>query len=219
MSSSKKIRIVIAIFAFTLLVIICIRQYSNIAIAIHSFNRLDFLKQIRDQTPLDAFLLILLLAGFSIIPGVPVSVIAVLTGVIFGNFLGAVINVVGVTLGNLTAQKIFQYFHEKVDIKKSPKLISEINKMKYPMLGIAVGYMIPFIPTSLVSLAVTDIKLNRRFILIATVLGGIPMSIIYSFGGNAIIESHFKLLIILILIVVVLVYAAIRINKIRIENS
>ncbi|AKP66312.1 TVP38/TMEM64 family protein [Companilactobacillus ginsenosidimutans] len=204
MTKSKKLRIIIGIILAILVLIICVREFKTIRSAMTAFNRLDFLNELREQTPTDAILLTIVLAGFSIIPGVPVSVVEILTGVVFGGIIGSIINSVGIVLGNLIAQRIFTYLHEKVDAKNTPRIVKMIRRIKYPMLGVIIGYMIPMIPTSVISLTATDMKLKKHELLTATILGSIPMAIIYSYGGNALIESHFTILALLVIVIAVM---------------
>ncbi len=213
LTKSKKFMIVFGIIIAILLIYFCFREFKTIRVAMDAFNRMDFLDQLRDQTPMDAVLLMILLAGFSIIPGIPVSVVAILTGVVFGQVLGSIINVTGIVLGNLTAQKIFTYFHEKVDTKKTPKIVTFIRRMKHPMWGIVIGYSIPFIPTSIISLTATDMNLDRKQLLTATIIGSAPMAIIYSCGGDSLIEGHYQLLIVLLVIVAVMLIIFYFVNR------
>lgn len=210
---SKKLMIILAVILVILLVFFGVREFKTITVAMSSLNQMDFLSQLRKQTPTDAILLFFLLAGFSIVPGTPVSVVAILTGIVFGQVIGSLINAVGIIAGNLLAQRIFMYFHEKADVKKTPRIIKTIQKIKYPMIGIILGYMIPFIPTSVISLTVSDVKLSRKFIVIATVIGSLPMAIIYSCGGAALIESHYQLLVWIVAIIAVMLIAVYLVNR------
>lgn len=64
--------------------------------------------------------------------------------------------------------------------------------MRHPLLGIVIGYTIPFIPTSLVSLAAIETAVTPRQLAAATLLGSMPTAIIYAWGGDELIKAHFK---------------------------
>ncbi|WP_262351130.1 TVP38/TMEM64 family protein [Lactiplantibacillus plantarum] len=128
---------------------------------------------------------------FSIIPGAPVATISVVAGICFGKGLGAVLNIIGITLGNLIAQRFFGRVAARRDQQPS-KLVTAIGKMRHPLLGIVIGYTIPFIPTSLVSLAAIETAVTPRQLAAATLLGSMPTAIIYAWGGDELIKVHFK---------------------------
>lgn len=77
--------------------------------------------------------------------------------------------------------------------------------MRHPLLGIMIGYTVPFIPTSLVSLAAVKTAVTQRQLAIATLIGSMPTAIIYAWGGDELINAHFKNALLLIGVLILLV--------------
>ncbi|MCG0791206.1 integral membrane protein [Lactiplantibacillus plantarum] len=155
------------------------------------FDQSALVAQVRRQRAIDILLVVPLLICFSIIPGAPVATISVVAGICFGKGLGAVLNIIGITLGNLIAQRFFGRVTARRDQQPS-KLVTAIGKMRHPLLGIVIGYTIPFIPTSLVSLAAIETAVTPRQLAAATLLGSMPTAIIYAWGCDELIKAHFK---------------------------
>ncbi|RRK09576.1 TVP38/TMEM64 family protein [Lactiplantibacillus garii] len=156
------------------------------------FDQTTIVAQVRRHRAVDILLVVPLLICFSIIPGAPVATVSVVAGICFGKGLGAALNVVGITLGNLIAQRVFNRVTEKQSATKPSKIVDEIANMRHPLLGIVIGYTIPFIPTSLVSLAAVKTGVRSRQLGMATLLGSIPTAVIYACGGDELIKAHFK---------------------------
>lgn len=168
------------------------------------FDQETIVAQVRRHRTVDILLVVPLLICFSIIPGAPVATISVVAGICFGKVLGAGLNIIGITLGNLIAQRFFGRVTARQTAKPS-KLVAEIEQMRHPLLGIIIGYTIPFIPTSLVSLAAAKTEVTRQHLAWATLIGSIPTAVIYACGGDELIKAHFKNAFGVIAIVVLLV--------------
>ncbi len=65
------------------------------------------------------------------------------------------------------------------------------------------GYMIPVIPSALVNYAVVQMKVSRQRFLAMVIIGMLPTSYLYAFGGDAIIKGDLKRIIAALLIIVV----------------
>ena len=192
------------ILAVLLIGLLIYRYHGTWALFQHRvFDQQTLVAQVRQHRAVDILLVVPLLICFSIIPGAPVATISVVAGICFGKELGAALNIIGITLGNLIAQRFFG--HVTAHREKAPsKLVTAIGKMRHPLLGIIVGYTVPFIPTSLVSLAAVETAVTARQLTWATLIGSMPTAIIYAWGGDELIKAHFKNALILIGVVVLL---------------
>lgn len=179
------------IFALLLITLLVIRYHGTWQLAQDKvFSRATLVDQVRRHRAIDILLVVPLLICFSIIPGAPVATISVVAGICFGKVLGATLNIVGITLGNLIAQRLFGRVTDRKNVKPS-KLVDDIEKMRHPLLGVIIGYTIPFIPTSLVSLAAVKTEVTPRQLALATFVGSVPTAVIYACGGDELIKAHF----------------------------
>jgi len=196
---------VAAVLAALLIVLLAIRYHGTWEMLREQvFDQAAIVAQVRRHRAVDILLVVPLLICFSIIPGAPVATISVIAGICFGKGLGAVLNIIGITLGNLIAQRVFNRVTEKQTAKPS-KIVDAIENMRHPLLGIIIGYTIPFIPTSLVSLAAVKTGVTPRKLALATLVGSIPTAVIYACGGDELIKAHFKNALGLAVIVVLLI--------------
>lgn len=195
-----------ALLLALLLIALLIYRYHGIwALLQHRmFDQATLVAQVRQHQAIDILLVVPLLICFSIIPGAPVATVSVVAGICFGKGLGAVLNVVGITLGNLIAQRFFGRVTARREQQPS-RLVTAISKMRHPLLGIMIGYTVPFIPTSLVSLAAVKTAVTQRQLAIATLIGSMPTAIIYAWGGDELINAHFKNALLLIGVLILLV--------------
>lgn len=154
------------------------------------FEQANLVAQVRRHRAVDILLVVPLLICFSIIPGAPVATISVVAGICFGKVLGAGLNVVGITLGNLIAQRVFGRVTTK-ETDKPSKLVDAIANMRHPLIGVMIGYAVPFIPTSLVSLAAAKTQVTPRQLGLATFIGSVPTAVLYACGGDELIKAHF----------------------------
>jgi len=205
-TSNKQRLIGIAIIVAILLIGILVYRYHDTWTLLRTrvFNQDAIVAQVRQHRAVDILLVVPLLICFSIIPGAPVAMVSVVAGICFGKGLGATLNIIGITLGNLIAQRFFGRVTDR-RTKEPSKLVTEIGRMRHPLLGVIIGYTVPFIPTSLVSLAAVETAVTPRQLAIATFVGSIPTAVIYAWGGDALINAHFKKALILAGIVVLLV--------------
>ncbi len=155
-------------------------------------SRQELMATIRSHGFYAAFILILLTSLMCAVPGIPTSVISVIVGLSYGPFLGTLINVLGNTCGNILSIALMQHIKLFDQSKKSNRWVKAIREMKHPKIGVMVGYMIPFIPSSLINFAATTLNLKIRDILFAILIGTIPSSLLYACGGEALFHGYSK---------------------------
>ena len=149
------------------------------------------------------------------VPGIPTSVVGVIAGLSFGPLTGAIINILGNALGNITA--IFLMHRLKFLDKKTETnhWVQAIRQMKHPKIGVMLGYMIPVIPSSMVNFAADAMKLPLQQIILSIVIGVIPSSVLYACGGEALFHGYNKTAVTLVASVTVLVGLVVFIYKDR----
>ena len=76
--------------------------------------------------------------------------------------------------------------------KRPEKLLTflaEIKQYKVKTLGLLIGYMMPMFPSFVVNYVVVQLKIPLVNALGMVILGMVPTSFLYSFGGNAVFEG------------------------------
>ncbi|MEY8662295.1 VTT domain-containing protein [Ligilactobacillus faecis] len=171
-------------------------------------DKLLLMRTFRDRSPKDALLLILLTALTSAVPALSSSVICIFNGVCFGPFLGLLLNITGNTLGNSLVAGFFRKFSDEREPdhkhKRPNRLFERLAHFKNKMLALILGYMIPIIPSSLVNYFGAKSKISSKKQLLCIIIGVIPTSFLYAYGGEAIFNGNVVRLGVSILCVVVL---------------
>ncbi|MFC3928432.1 TVP38/TMEM64 family protein [Streptococcus caprae] len=157
------------------------------------FSHPEMLKErIGRPDALDFLLLLLLTEVMTAIPLLSSSVAAIVNGLVFGPWLGFVLNLMGMCLGNVLVLQILPHLGEGHAHRKSNHLMEDLKTIQNPFLGLMLGYMIPFIPTVLVNDLAVELKVSRQSLGLAMVLGLLPASLLYAFGGDAVMVGNFK---------------------------
>jgi uncharacterized membrane protein YdjX (TVP38/TMEM64 family) len=119
---------------------------------------------------------------------IPVAVLCIVGGILFGTFLGTVYSLIGLTLSCITFYILYQTM---------PKIFGKIRKMKDKWLGervsftigqIAILRCVPFMQYHLLSLIILERKKNLFSFTKQTFLSNVPVAILYTFFGQSI--SH-----------------------------
>ena len=167
----------------------------------YTIDREDVIDLLRDQGRHNAVLFMAVLAIGSAIPGVPIAAVAVLSGVCFGRWLGFFIKVSGIFLGNLLALFILERFPHKIS---SDRLSTRLKNMRHPRIGISIGYAIPILPTLLVNYAAIEMHMSLKNRAICILIGSLPVSFLYAFGGDELIFGNTKAVIIAVILLLLL---------------
>ncbi|MFC2400370.1 MAG: VTT domain-containing protein [Streptococcus sobrinus] len=153
--------------------------------------------------------LILLTALGSAVPFLSNAVLAVFNGVVFGPWLGLVMNLLANSLGNFLSLKILSKFNITDREKSFSDKLEVLQKIDNPYLAISLGYMVPIFPTLLVNYLVTESKLPLKKWLPCVLVGVFPTSCLYAFGGDAILKGNIKRILVL-LVLGLLVYGLVK---------
>ncbi len=145
---------------------------------------------IRHPGVIDDLFLLLLTLLMSAVPFLSSSVIAVVNGVVLGSGIGFVINWLGIVLGNLLVAFLMGRLglgHKEQRLSKHEELLSRFDS---PFLALCIGYMIPLIPSFLVNGRAIRLKIPKKQMILAMMVGAMPSSLIYALGGNAIFHLN-----------------------------
>ncbi|WP_427813281.1 TVP38/TMEM64 family protein [Enterococcus sp. 22-H-5-01] len=176
-------------------------------------SKARFVKEVQSHGEISAILLVGMIAIMCAIPGIPTSVIGVISGLSFGPGMGSLINILGNTIGNLLAIYLMRKFKLFDREKSSSHWIQKIRKLKHPRIGLMLGYMVPFIPSSVINITAETLKLPMREIILSIIVGSIPTSFLYACGGDTLIQGISKPTIILLIGIVVLISLLVFIYK------
>ncbi len=129
---------------------------------------------------------------------VPVSVVCIAGGVMFGALYGTIYSVIGITVVSTVFYLV---------VKRVPSLFKKITRMKekwmrkrMPMsVGqIAILRLVPFVHFHLISLCLIEVSKDFQDYLRSSIISNLPLALMYSFFGTA-IRGFEPVLIVLIL--------------------
>lgn len=175
---------------------------------------------IRQHEMRDSIFLLLLIAILNAIPGLSNSVVCILSGLCYGPWLGLVVNWIGNILGNTIVMLLIK----KIDFShhfKQNKILNFLLHQSHPLVGLTVGFMIPFIPSVLVNYACASMKVSWKKYLPMVIIGMLPTSYLYAFGGDAIFNGDIKKLIGVVIGIVILLILALLVERLssRIDHK
>ncbi|WP_054690412.1 hypothetical protein [Fructilactobacillus florum] len=77
-------------------------------------------------------------------------------------------------------------------------------------MGLVIGYSIPIIPSSLVSIQAANVqqRFGRPLVTLTAMLGTFPVSLIYALGGNALLKWNPLQLVLLVLLLAIFLLTA-----------
>ena len=143
----------------------------------------------REHGMKDAFFLLLLTTTTTAIPVLSSSVVCIFNGACFGPGIGFLMNLCGTSLGNLCMWLFFTRYDLPKRSQKIEDFIAEIEQYRQKIYGILAGYMMPMFPSFIVNYVNVHLKLPVSTAISCIVVGMLPTSFIYAFGGNAIFEG------------------------------
>ncbi|CAG9619581.1 TVP38/TMEM64 family protein [Sutcliffiella rhizosphaerae] len=136
---------------------------------------------------------------------IPVVIICIAGGALFGGLIGSIYSIVGLTLSSLFFYFLYQQF---------PRIFAKILNMKERLFGskanfsvgqITVMRLIPFIHFHLLSLCLIETTKNFHKYARASLITNIPLAIIYTIFGQFITEfSPTAMLVVLVLLLLLM---------------
>lgn len=202
---SKALLITGAVILIVLAVLVIYHDFKpELELLIHyndEASRAKLMQLIRAHSGRDMFLMLVVIALMSAIPGVSNSVVCIFTGVCYGPLVGFLINWIGDILGNCIVAGLITRIHFSDKFRNRP-VLKRLMKAKHPQVALTMAYMIPIIPCALVNYASVQLKIDRKQYLTMIGLGMFPSACLYAFGGDAIMKGNIKRIIIIALIIV-----------------
>ncbi len=137
---------------------------------------------------------------------IPVPVICIVGGILFGSVFGTIYSLLGLT----TLSIVFYFLYRQV-----PKLAKKINTLKLKWLGdkvnftigqIAILRLIPFINFHLLSLCLMDVSRNFREYAKGSFYSNIPVALLYTVFGQFIREFSTTVILTILLALTLLFY-------------
>lgn len=171
----------------------------------------DLISKFENSNPL-ILISLLALAIFTPLPSTP---IAILSGALYGPYLGTVYSTIGVTIGALIAFFLSRFFLGEVAEKylKNNKIYQKIIAEKQENLFKLVLFsrMIPQLHFGIVSYSAGLTKIKTWKFTVATFIGSIPIVFLLSYFGYVLVD--YLLHILLFLLITSIIYIIIK--KIR----
>lgn len=164
--------------------------------------------------PVVLTLIIALIAVMTAIPFMPISVVCIAIGAGYGGLIGGLIDAVGISLGNLAVIGVFQLtgLSHKIAARDS-RIIDDIAKMHHPLLGLTIGYSVPFISTLFVDVTALHLKYTLRQLWLPVIIGSLPVAFIYAYGGNLFNSGDLRVGIVILVAMLLLASLTVLIKK------
>ena len=167
-------------------------------------------KHFRTRSFLNFVVLTFLTSLATAIPFLSNSILGFFNGLVFGSWLGFLMNLLGAVFGNVLLSQLLAHVHLHEKDHKTNQRMAKLSQLNNPYVGLTLAYMIPFIPAFLANYSALEMKIPWSKWLICVILGVLPSSFVYAFGGDAIFKGnwhHFLILIFLLLVLVGLYYS------------
>lgn len=181
------------VLSIVVIVFIGHNYHAEINLLLHPVpgERAKLLALMRQHGLFNSILLLALVALFNAIPGMSNSVVCIFVGLCYGPWLGFMVNWLGNIVGNCLVISLLNH----IDLSKrmkSQRMLDLLLHQKHPLVGLTIGFMIPFIPSILVNYASSQMHIDQRCYLAMLFVGMAPTSFLYAFGGDAIFKGDFK---------------------------
>ena len=164
------------------------RPELNLLLHFDHHNEEVLVNMVRSHGIEDLAFLFLLNAICVAIPGLSNGIFCVLNGILYGPAWGFIVNWISDILGQIILMELLQKLYDMKKMSNS-KVYKLLTGLKSTMLGLIIGYMIPFIPSATVSYVNIMInKEQRKKQLIPIIIGVIPFAYLYAYGGDSILH-------------------------------
>lgn len=137
---------------------------------------------------------------------IPVAVVCIIGGILFGAVFGTIYSIIGLTAGSI----LFYIL-----LKRIPKTFGKIMKMKEKWLGnkvnftigqIAILRLIPFVHFHLLSLCIIEVTRNFRHYVRGSLYANVPLALFYTVFGQFIREFSLTIIMMILLALTLLFY-------------
>lgn len=178
-------------------------------------HRQRLMQLLRSHGMIDGGILIVVIGLLNAIPGLSNSLLCILAGLCYGPWIGLLINWLGNFLGSVILVELIRHVDVSAKLKAN-RLLHALTNRRHPRLGLTLGYMIPVVPSVLVDYAGVQMKLSRYQFAVMILVGTLPTSFLYAFGGDALFNVDFKRMgaVVIALLILIGLYLAVR-RKLR----
>lgn len=217
----KPILVIVGVLLACILIYLLYRDYHpEINLLMHPTHNTQehLLALIRQHEGRDSVFLLLLIAILNAIPGLSNSVVCILSGLCYGPWLGLLINWIGNVLGNTVVMLLIKRIDFSHHFKQN-KILNFLLHQSHPLVGLTVGFMIPVIPSILVNYACASMKVNWKRYVPMVVIGMLPTSYLYAFGGDAIFNGDLKKIIGVVIGIAILLIMAIFVERLSSKRN
>lgn len=205
----KRLLILAILLAITLLGIsashLAARNWESVFYLIKTgINPAILEKTFRHPDLVDSLLLLAMTILMAAIPLLSTSLIGVVNGVVFGSGLGFGMNWLGSIIGNTLVLIFLSRFGLSDKAAHDNRLTGLLGHIKSPILALALGYLVPLIPSFIVSDTALHMTMAPQKRFFSIVIGTLPSSILYAYGGDAVFHMDKKEMTVLAIVAVVL---------------
>lgn len=152
----------------------------------------DLVGWIRSWGILSPIISILLMVFQSLAAPLPSFLIAGANGIVFGVITGSFISWLGAMVGATLSYFLSKWFGEKIftKISKNQSILTKLEKLsgKHGFYFVLIARLVPIISFDLISYAAGFVKMRFSHFIIATGIGMIPGTVLYSVVGHDLVE-------------------------------
>ncbi len=190
---SKKVA-AIALGAFS--IISCILAVAGVIFLKANFTDTDAFKAFVDEHYLLSVIVLIFICAIQVIIAlIPGELVEIAAGYAFGSIAGALICLVGITLGSITVilltRKFGRRFVESLYPREKIDALPIINNPKKRNILTAILFLIPGTPKDLVTYAVGITEMSIPLYLLIATTARIPSIIMSTVGGDALGNNKF----------------------------
>lgn len=157
-----------------------------------SGNLNDLVDWIKGWGILSPIISILLMVFQSLVAPLPSFLIAGANGIVFGIYIGSIISWIGGMVGAIVSLYLSRWFGEKIflSLKKEQRMYKKIERLsgKHGFFIVLIARLIPIISFDFISYAAGFVRMRFSHFFIATGIGMIPGTVLYSVVGHDIVD-------------------------------
>lgn len=185
------ITIVILVILLTLFYNPFSQLFKTVWHILSSGNLNDLVDWIKGWGILSPIISILLMVFQSLVVPLPSFLIAGANGIVFGIYIGSIISWIGGMVGAIVSFYLSRWFGEKIflSLKKEQRMYKKIERLsgKHGFFIVLIARLIPIISFDFISYAAGFVRMRLSQFFIATGIGMIPGTVLYSVVGHDIV--------------------------------
>ena len=155
-----------------------------------------------------------------VVPFIPSVTIQVLTGLCYGVWWGILINIIGITMGNMLvffslrqSGNLIAPFFKKGRTHQGTFSLGNLSRLKAAERVVFFCFLIPGFPNSFAPYLFSRTKIPFRKYIIAVIAGSIPSTFIATFLGDRLSHGNHDMAIAIAILIVLIVIAALIFKK------